>query len=1142
MSTHLLDAVAEEIAKLLDPLAGAVENPYAFDQLLAELGAKTPAIGDDRETLIAALTAVLDLQTQIEALVAQPSPSLGSIAALLDLLRQAFAAVRALRGFGAATDAFAGLGEDLVTYLVASYLRRWHPLAHSLASLATLIEPAHEQEPRVPVIRDDELLRDTFSLDRFRFGRLVDLMRDPVATLRADYGSVSATTDDANRLARKLFPRLQRVLRVLGVPCRYGFDPDDTELLGDTAPFLENALIIYVQDVLAGAAAESGVVLNVSPADRGDLGLVISPFGTLTITKEVGTWSIELNFTGDIDVLAYGRHGLTLLADPTTAEVKGSISATLPAPEQGPAFLLGAPKSSRLEVGGAQLKLETSLSEAQQSLELSADVSSSAIVIAPGDGDGFLRSILPAEGMQAKFDLGLAWSTERGLTLRGSASLDAMFPIGLSLGGVTLHTVHVSLQAHDASLLAEMSTTLGVSIGPANVAIERVGLAAAVTFPETGGNLGVADLDFRFKPPNGIGLGIDAKAVTGAGYLDFYPERGEYIGAAQLRIKDKINVKAIGIILTKPEFSFLLMVSAEFPPVQLGLGFKLNGVGGLVGIHRGINEERLFAGLRDNTLDDILFPEDPIKNIHGLIGKLNGVFPPTKGQYTFGLMGLITWGPKDLVTIELGLIVEFPTSFRLAVVGTLKAAVTKEIEGKDVSILQLQVNFAGLFDFDEQFIRFDAALYQSKLFGFTLEGEMALRIKYGANPDFVMTLGGFHPDFQPPALRLPADLRRLQITLRSGNPHIWIDTYLAVTANTIQFGAGGHLRFSKWEVSVSGDLGFDALFQFIPFRFEAGAYFYLKASWKGHDFASIEIDGVFSGPSPWRIRGQFKLKICWFLKISVAFDESWGDDDPTLLGLIDVLPLLVEDLRAPANWERTPGRTRLLVTARQSLQVHQNEADLWLHPNDLLTVRQNTVPLGLHIDKFSEKRPQGASRFKVKLKATDDGTTLLGTPVKNHFAPSQFFHRSDEEKLSSKSYELFEAGAAFEGLDSVVFDAWSGQEVTYEIDYVDDPAVEPQPEPQPAPPQAESLQDFEIAVRNNTLANSAIARRARPKAASTPDRITEQYVVADQATLAMHENMVTDSETEARLLLRELVRKDPRKARELTVLLRSETL
>ena len=421
------------------------------------------------------------------------------------------------------------------------------------------------------------------------------------------------------------------------------------------------------------------------------------------------------------------------------------------------------------------------------------------------------------------FSLAVRWSRD-GVRFQGSAGLATTIPLDVTVGPLRLQSLDFAIRGDEGSVATEAALTASVELGPVMMTIEHVGLTAVARAVR--GNLGPVDLDIGFKPPTGIGLcHRRPSAVTGAGYLDFYPDRGEYLGAAQLRIKDKIQVKAIGLILTKPEVSFLLLVSAEFPPVQLGLGFKLNGVGGLAGIHRGINEEQLFAGLRDNTLDDLLFPADPLQNIHGLIGKLNGVFPPAEGRYTFGLMGLITWGPQDLVTIKLGLIVEFPTSLRLVVVGTLKAAVTKTIQGQDISILHLQVNFAGLIDFDEQFIRFDAALYQSTLLGLALEGEMALRLKYGANPDFVVTLGGFHPDFQPPALRLPAELRRLQITLRSGNPHIWIDAYLAVTANTFQFGAGGHLRFSKWGVQVSGDLGFDALFQFSPFRFEAGGLF-----------------------------------------------------------------------------------------------------------------------------------------------------------------------------------------------------------------------------------------------------------------------------------------------------------------------------
>ena len=442
MSTGLFEVLIREIEALLDPIAYVAEHPEALDRVLGELGETSP--NSERDSLVAVLAAVVDVKTQIDGLAAQPSPSLASIAALLEALRQAFVAVRGLDEVGGPAGAFAGLGDDLASYLISDYLDSVHPLARSIAVLATLIEPAEELEPRPAVIEGDQLVRGPFVLDRFRFDRLVPLVRDPAATLRGEYGNALATVDDAHAMAEKLFPRLQRVLGTLGVSCRYGFNPGDEDLLGDAAPFVKHALIIYVQDLLAGAPAEAGVVLSLSPADHGDLGLVVSPFGELNLTEQLGDWALELRFTADVDVLAYGRHGLTLVASPSTAEVAGSIAATLAAPEDGPAFILGAPDGSRLEVGGAVLKIETSLSEARQSLALSADVSSSALVIAPGDGDGFLSSILPAEGLQAKFDLGLAWSNERGLTFRGAGSLDATLPVGLSIRDVvTVPTIHL---------------------------------------------------------------------------------------------------------------------------------------------------------------------------------------------------------------------------------------------------------------------------------------------------------------------------------------------------------------------------------------------------------------------------------------------------------------------------------------------------------------------------------------------------------------------------------------------------------------------------------------------------------------------------------------------------------------------------
>lgn len=421
MSDTLFDSLRREIGRLLEPISYALENPSAMERLFASVGVNSPS--EEHTALINAFRSVDNLKTQIDEFAAQPSPSLADIAALLDRSDEAFIALRALRAPNGAAEAFEDFGRDLVDFLLENYLLLYHPLVRDIAVLLTLIEPADELPQLARIVHESQLVREPFYIDRFRFDRIVDLLRDPSAALRAEYGDSLTTVDEANAIARKLFPRVLRVLRRLDVPCRYGFSPGDEELLGDAAPFAEHALIIYVEDILAGAAAEAGVVLTLSPADRGDLGLVVSPFGTLTLTTQVRKWTLEMALTAGIDAFAYGRHGLTLVASTSTAEVQGRFSATLAAPAEGPAFILGSPTGTRLEVGGALLTAETQLSEARQTFALGSAVSSSAIVIAPGDSDGFLSRFLPADGLQAKFDLGLAWSNERGFTLSGAGGL-----------------------------------------------------------------------------------------------------------------------------------------------------------------------------------------------------------------------------------------------------------------------------------------------------------------------------------------------------------------------------------------------------------------------------------------------------------------------------------------------------------------------------------------------------------------------------------------------------------------------------------------------------------------------------------------------------------------------------------------------
>ena len=105
------------------------------------------------------------------------------------------------------------------------------------------------------------------------------------------------------------------------------------------------------------------------------------------------------------------------------------------------------------------------------------------------------------------------------------------------------------------------------------------------------------------------------------------------------------------------------------------------------------------------------------------------------------------------------------------------------------AILNLQVNFAGVVDFERRELSFDASLFDSRVLTFTLTGDMAVRLYWGDNANFLLTVGGFHPAYTPPPMGLgplqPAGDR----DLRTAIPRLRAEAYFAVTSNTVQFGA-----------------------------------------------------------------------------------------------------------------------------------------------------------------------------------------------------------------------------------------------------------------------------------------------------------------------------------------------------------------
>ena len=296
-------------------------------------------------------------------------------------------------------------------------------------------------------------------------------------------------------------------------------------------------------------------------------------------------------------------------------------------------IIIGEANQSRLSVKGTEIKI-AALKEASRSdfgFEYSLDTFK--IVIGGGEGDGFLKEVLPEEGIEASFSMTLGYSLLKGFYFLGSGTLKIVVASHIQLGPIDINNLTLGLSPNSDGLGLTTSAGLKLELGPFLAVIEGLGLSSDLSFPDNGGNLGPANLGFGFKPPSGIGLSLDASVVKGGGYLFFDPEQAQYGGALELVIAETVSVVAIGLVTTRfPDgsdgFSLLLLISVEFSPgIALGMGFFLSGLGGMIGINRTINTDALREGVKQGSVDHILFPTDVVANIQRIITDLREFFP-----------------------------------------------------------------------------------------------------------------------------------------------------------------------------------------------------------------------------------------------------------------------------------------------------------------------------------------------------------------------------------------------------------------------------------------------------------------------------------------------------------------------------------
>jgi hypothetical protein len=658
---------------------------------------------------------------------------------------------------------------------------------------------------------------------------------------------------------------------------------------------------------------------------------------------------------------------------------------------------------------GAALEWDAQSQKAVGSLLIEAEWKGGQVAFSFEQADSFLKQVIPLDALSLDFDALLRWTESSGLTFQGGAGLHYSRALHKSIGPLTLRQLDIVIAPSEKGVSLEASSSINLNIGPFSATVERMGLELGAN----GSDSQYIAFGAGFKPPRGLALSINASAVTGGGYLFFDPENKRYAGAVQLSFT-QLSLAAIGLLTTQlPDgsdgFSFLIIITAEFPPIQLGFGFTLNGVGGLVGIHRKVVTKAIRKGLHNQTLDSILFPENPVENAPRIISDLRTVFPPVHGQFTFGPMAILGWGvPQTLVSLKLGIIIEMPSPLRLVILGQLRTRIPSE----EAALIRLNMDVLGIIDFHAQRASVDAVLYDSRLTQFTLSGEMAMRMRWGNKPAFLMAVGGFNARFNPPD-EFP-ELDRISISRDLGIAKLTLKTYLAVTSNTLQFGAALRVYASAAKFSLEAELAFHVLIQFEPFRFVADIDGSASIKRGGNSIASVGFHGKLAGPSPWRARGKASVSI-GFIKAKVSFNKTFGQAEQPSTPSTNIWPDLQKALEAQQSWNaQLPADDTMLVSLRKVSSSDEND-EVLVHPLGALSVEQKIVPLDTAVEKYGGYNVEGQRLFRLTGVALARRSLTFTTSQRTEqFAPAKYFNISEKEKLEGPSFETFAAGQDIE--------------------------------------------------------------------------------------------------------------------------------
>lgn len=371
------------------------------------------------------------------------------------------------------------------------------------------------------------------------------------------------------------------------------------------------------------------------------------------------------------------------------------------------------------------------------------------------------------------------------------------------------------------------------------------------------------------------------------------------------------------------------------------------------------------------------------------LNKLSSYLPPTLGEH-FLAVGVRFTSFKMIDSFAL-LVVKFGHRFEIDLLGLSTLVAPTPVPGKPPvpPVAEVQLALKATFIPSEGFLGVLAQLTPNSYLlskACHLTGGFAFYVWFAPHPDagdFVVTLGGYHPQYRVPA-HYP-QVPRLGFNWQV-DPHLNLkgDAYFAMTPQALM--AGGHLE-ATWQM---GNLkawfkaGIDFLITWQPYHYDAAFYIDIGVSYTFDFFGSHTLTAELGADLHiWGPEFAGTARVHWYI---ISFEVSFGSGGPGQLQPISwdafkqsFLPLKKEKDKVDpiCTISVQKGLVRQIKFDQEELNSQDKEAaeEYWIiNPKECVLVTDAIIP--------SKQAFQGTGENQVEPLATEPARTDLAvTPM-----------------------------------------------------------------------------------------------------------------------------------------------------------------